>query len=198
MERKDLLEKGYNEEQVTEILNLLHSEKANSTKLQKDLDKANSTIADLSKVKEDFSKLQKTQLSEQEQLEAMKKEIAEQLKQSKLIRSRAEAKNVFAEIGGVDDKILESIATEDFEQTKVNAQALVDLIKARDEETIKKTKEGLLNANVLPNTKPNVNTEGGNNADNTMTKEQFNKLSRAEKSKIYLENKELWTKMTQQ
>lgn len=198
MERKDLLEKGYNEEQVTEILNLLHSEKANSTKLQKDLDKANSTIADLSKVKEDFSKLQKTQLSEQEQLEAMKKEIAEQLKQSKLIRSRAEAKNVFAEIGGVDDKILESIATEDFEQTKVNAQALVDLIKARDEETIKKTKEGLLNANVLPNTKPNVNTEGGNNVDNTMTKEQFNKLSRAEKSKIYLENKELWTKMTQQ
>lgn len=198
MERKDLLEKGYNEEQVTEILNLLHSEKANSTKLQKDLDKANSTIADLSKVKEDFSKLQKTQLSEQEQLEAMKKEIAEQLKQSKLIRSKAEAKTVFAEIGGVEDDILDSIVTEDFDKTKSNAQALVNLIKARDEETIKKTKEGLLNANVLPNTKPNTNTEGGSNVDNTMTKEQFNKLSRAEKSKIYLENKELWTKMTQQ
>lgn len=195
--REELIAKGFTEEQVTEILNLVHAEKAdvqaNATKLQSDLDKANSTIANLSKVKEDYTKLQQSQMSDQDKMAAMMKEAEEHLKQSKLIESKANAKTIFAEIGGIDDNVLDSIVSEDIEKTNANANALLNLIKAREENIALKTKESLLNTNVLPNTQSNVTS----NSEPQMTKEEFSKLSVSEKTKIFKENNELWTKMTQ-
>lgn len=197
MRREDLISKGYTEEQATELLNLFHAEnneiKANNTQLQKDLNIANTTIAELNKVQTAFKELQQSQMTEQEKLAAMKAETEKNLAESKKIVSKAQAKTIFAEIGGIDDAILDTLVSEDLQQTEANAKALVDLIKSRDAATAKKTKEELANINVLPNPS-NVQKGGDDNA--TMTKEDFNKLSREERTKIFKENKELWDKMT--
>lgn len=199
MKREDLISKGYTEEQVTELLNLFHTESKgvndNNSKLQKELEAANATITELNKVQKAYKDMQTSQMSEQEKLEATRKEIEEHLANAKLIESRANAKTIFAEIGGVSDDVLNSLVTSDISQTEANAKALVDLIKNRDEATVKKTKEEILNKKVLPSTVSNV-TKGSEGSSNQMTKEEFNRLSTVEKTKIFREDKELWDKMT--
>ena len=197
MRREELIAKGYTEEQATELLNLFHAEnneiKANNTKLQKDLNIANQTITELNKVQVAFNQMQQSQMTEQEQVAAMKAEAEKNLAMSKKIVSKAQAKTIFAEIGGIDDAILDTLVSEDLTQTEANAKALVDLIKSRDAETAKKTKEDLANLNVLPNPS---NVQKGGDDKSQMTKEQFNKLSREERTKIFKEDKALWDKMT--
>lgn len=197
MRREELIAKGYTEEQATELLNLFHAEnneiKANNTKLQNDLKVANTTIAELNKVQVAFNQMQQSQMTEQEQVAAMKAEAEKNLAMSKKIVSKAQAKTIFAEIGGIDDAILDTLVSEDLTQTEANAKALVDLIKSRDAETAKKTKEDLANLNVLPNPS---NVQKGGDDKSQMTKEQFNKLSREERTKIFKEDKALWDKMT--
>lgn len=197
MRREELIAKGYTEEQATELLNLFHAEnneiKANNTKLQNDLKVANTTIAELNKVQVAFNQMQQSQMTEQEQVAAMKAEAEKNLAMSKKIVSKAQAKTIFAEIGGIDDAILDTLVSEDLTQTEANAKALVDLIKSRDEATAKKTKEDLANLNVLPNPS---NVQKGGDDKSQMTKEQFAKLSREERTKIFKEDKALWDKMT--
>lgn len=197
MKREELIEKGYTEEQATELLNLFHAEnneiKASNAQLQKDLNVANQTITELNKAQVQLKQLQQAQMTDQEKLDAMKAETEKNLAESKRIVSKAQAKTIFAEIGGIDDAILDSLVSEDLTKTEANAKALVDLIKSRDEATAKKTKEDLANLNVLPNPS---NVQKGGDDKSQMTKEQFNKLSREEKTKIFKEDKALWDKMT--
>lgn len=197
MKREELIAKGYTEEQATELLNLFHAEnneiKANNSQLQKDLNIANQTITELNKAQVQLKQLQQAQMTDQEKLDAMKAETEKNLAESKRIVSKAQAKTIFAEIGGIDDAILDTLVSEDLTQTEANAKALVDLIKSRDEATAKKTKEDLANLNVLPNPS---NVQKGGDDKSQMTKEQFAKLSREERTKIFKEDKALWDKMT--
>lgn len=197
MRREELIAKGYTEEQATELLNLFHAEnneiKANNSQLQKDLNIANQTITELNKAQVQLKQLQQAQMTDQEKLDAMKAETEKNLAESKRIVSKAQAKTIFAEIGGIDDAILDTLVSEDLTQTEANAKALVDLIKSRDEATAKKTKEDLANLNVLPNPS---NVQKGGDDKSQMTKEQFAKLSREERTKIFKEDKALWDKMT--
>lgn len=197
MRREELIAKGYTEEQATELLNLFHAEnneiKASNAQLQKDLNVANQTITELNKAQVQLKQLQQAQMTDQEKLDAMRAETEKNLAESKRIVSKAQAKTIFAEIGGIDDAILDTLVSEDLTQTEANAKALVDLIKSRDEATAKKTREDLANLNVLPNPS---NVQKGGDDKSQMTKEQFNKLSREEKTKIFKEDKALWDKMT--
>ena len=197
MKREELIAKGYTEEQATELLNLFHAEnneiKASNAQLQKDLNVANQTITELNKAQVQLKQLQQAQMTDQEKLDAMKAETEKKLVQSRRSDRKAQAKTIFAEIGGIDDAILDTLVSEDLTQTEANAKALVDLIKSRDEATAKKTKEDLANLNVLPNPS---NVQKGGDDKSQMTKEQFNKLSREEKTKIFKEDKALWDKMT--
>lgn len=197
MKREELIAKGYTEEQATELLNLFHAEnnemKANNSQLQKDLNIANQTITELNKAQVQLKQLQEAQMTDQQKLDAMKAETEKNLAMSKKIVSKAQAKTIFAEIGGIDDAILDTLVSEDLTQTEANAKALVEMIKSRDEATAKKTKEDLTNLNVLPNPS---NVGGAGKGDSQMTKDEFNKLTREEKTKIFREDKALWDKMT--
>ena len=197
MRREELIAKGYTEEQATELLNLFHAEnneiKTNNAQLQKDLNIANQTITELNKAQVQLKQLQQAQMTDQEKLDAMRAETEKNLAESKRIVSKAQAKTIFAEIGGIDDAILDTLVSEDLTQTEANAKALVDLIKSRDEATAKKTKEDLANINVLPSPS---NVQKGGDDKSQMTKDEFNKLSREERTKIFQEDKALWDKMT--
>ena len=103
-------------------------------------------------MEEKQKKYKETQKKEQEKLEAMKKETEKNFAMSKRIKNEAQARTILAQLGGeIDERILNSIVSEDSDKTIANATALVNMIKAKEEETAKKTKENIQNLNVLPN-----------------------------------------------
>lgn len=187
MRREDLISKGYTEEQVTELLNLFHSENQETTKenerLKGELAGANEKIAGYSNMEKEYNQYKQSQMTEQEKFEAMKKETERNLAMSKRVYNEAQAKTILAEIGGVDESVLSSIVSEDSEKTVTNANALVNMFKTREQETIKKTKEQIQNTNILPNPS-NVPDDKGI----ITTFEEFDKLPYEEQDKFQREH----------
>lgn len=155
IKREDLLAKGFTEEQVTEILNIHHNESQQVNKenerLKAELVGANEKLAGYSNMEKEYNDYKQSLMTEQEKFEAMKKEAAQNLAMAKRVNNEAQAKAILAEIGGVDETVLNSIISEDSEKTIANANALVAMLKAREEQAIKKTKEDIQNLNILPN-----------------------------------------------
>ena len=189
MKREDLLAKGFTEEQVTEILNTFHNENQQVNKenerLKGEIASANEKLAGYSNMEEELKKFKEAQMTEQEKLEAIKKETEKNFAMSKRVYNEAQAKTILASIGGVDEEILKSIVTEDSDKTVANATALVNMIKAKEEETIKKTKENIQNLNVLPNPS---NVPSGEKEIKTF--EDFDALSYEEQVKFTKEHPE--------
>lgn len=154
MRREDLLAKGFTEEQVTEILNMHHNESQEVNKenerLKGEIASANERLAGYSNMEKEYTAYKQSQMTEQEKYEAMKKEAEKNLAMSKRVYNEAQAKTILAEIGGIDEAVLNSIVSEDSEKTIANANALVNIIKAKEEETAKKTREDIQKLNVLP------------------------------------------------
>lgn len=183
MKREDLLAKGFTEEQVTEILNMHHNESLQVNKenerLKGELASANEKMASYSNMEQEYNAYKQSLMTEQEKFEAMKQEAAKNLAMSKRVYNEAQAKTILAEIGGIDEAVLNSIVSEDSEKTIANANALVNLVKAREEETIKKTKEDIQNLNILPTPS---NVPSGEKMIKTF--EDFDKLSYDEQVKF--------------
>ena len=189
MNRQDLLAKGFTEEQVTEILNMHHNESQEVNKenerLKGEIASAKEKIAGYSNMEKEYNDYKQSLMTEQEKFEAMKKEAENNLKLSKRVYNEAQAKTILAEIGGIDEAVLSSIVSEDSEKTIANANALVNMFKTRQEETIKKTKEQIQNANILP---PPSNVPSGEKLIKTF--DDFDKLSYEEQDKFQREHPE--------
>lgn len=180
--REYWLEKGYTEEQVTEILNGFHESSKGLQKELADIKAQNVTYAnDNATMKTRLEEIDKANMSEQEKLEQMKKETLKNLSDSKKILNSAKAKEILTETGisGEElEKVVKSIVSEDEKLTIENATNIATIYKNIKEQTVKKTKEDLLNMNL----KPNYSNKDSNNG--IMTKEEFNKLSYNEQKKL--------------
>ena len=180
--REYWLEKGYTEEQVTEILNGFHESSKGLQKELADIKAQNVTYAnDNATMKTRLEEIDKANMSEQEKLEQMKKETLKNLSDSKKILNSAKAKEILTETGisGEElDKVVNSIVSEDEKLTIENANNIATIYKNIKEQTIKKTKEDLLNMNL----KPNYSNKDSNNG--IMTRDEFNKLSYNEQKKL--------------
>lgn len=191
MKREELLEKGFTEEQVTEILNMHHNESLQVNKenerLKGELASANEKVASYSNMEKEYNDYKQSLMTEQEKFEAMKKEAEKNLAMSKRVYNEAQAKTILAEIGEIDNEklnsLLSSIVSEDSEKTIANANAMVDLFKADREQTIKKTKEEIQNLNILP-TPSNIPT----GEKMVKTFDDFDKLSYDEQVKFVEEH----------
>jgi len=180
-EARKILGEGATEEQITNMLNTIHTNiKAKEDELSKVKGELNK-FSDYDTIKQKLSDIEKENMSAQEKMELDKKEIAENLKKSKLIVSTAKAKEILA--GIIDDEdIISTLVTEDLEKTIANATKLSSKISSLKEETKKKTQEDLTNLDVKP-TIPNANQN-----DSGMTWEKYTKLSEAEQVKYANEN----------
>ena len=182
MDRKTLLEKGFTEEQVTEILNGFHAEKQaledEKNRLSKELDAKTKEASELATYKAQIAEIEKSKMTEAEQIAAMKKEAAENLKQSKIIYNKAQAKSILAAVGIEDEDIINDLTTSDETKTIEAATRIANRFKNMQEETAKKTKEQLANIDITPagSNKPT--------ADNVMTWEKFSMLSAEEQDKF--------------
>ena len=186
MKREELLEKGYTEEQVSELLDMFHKNSSNLSKqnesLASELALANNKIAGLTQKEQELNDLKQSQLSEADKLALDKKEAKKNLAESKKILNEAKARVILAEIGGVSDSVLKSLVTEDEATTMQNANDLLNQFKTFRDETVNKTKEQLSSLDVKPNPS-NTNLQAS-----SMSWEQFEKLSEEEQVKFQEEH----------
>lgn len=200
MKREILLEKGYSEEQVTELLDMFHKNNAELVKkneiLANDLENANNKIAGLSEKEKELNSIKQAQLSDSEKMALKIKEIEEREKVSKQtemaarkVLNEAKAKVILSEIGGISDSILKSIVTDDENTTIQNANELLNQFKTFKEETINKTKEELSSVNIKP-TPSNTNLD-----TSAMTWDKFTTLSVEEQSRFQEEHPDEFAKL---
>lgn len=200
IKREELLEKGYSEEQVSELLDIFHKNNADLVKqnenLTTDLANANNKIAGLSEKEKELNSIKQAQMSDSEKMALKIKEIEEREKNSKEVEmearkvlNEAKAKVILSEIGGISDSILKSIVTDDENTTIQNANDLLNQFKTFKETTINKTKEELSSVNIKPApSNTNLDTDA-------MTWEKFNTLSSDEQSKFEQEHPEEFAKL---
>ena len=186
MKREELVAKGYTDEQVSELLDLFHANSSNITKenerLTAELDVAKNKIAGLTQIESEYNTFKQSQLTEQEKSALKQKEIDENLAKSRIILNSAKAREIFSEIGGIDENVLKSIVTDNEESTVANANALLSQIKNIKEQTVNKTKEELSKIDITPTPSNNLETE------TKMTWENFDKLSSEEQNKFAMEH----------
>lgn len=180
MKREELLEKGYTEEQASELLDMFHKNNANITKENADLhsllDSANDKIAGLTKVEAELNALKASQLSEEDKQKLAKAETEKNLRESRIILNTAKAREILAPLGGIDENVLKSIVTDSEDSTVANATNLLNQINSIKEATVNATKESLTTVDVKPTPSNNLDTNVG------MTWEKFEAMTDDEQS----------------
>jgi len=145
------------------------------------LKEQNNKYSDYDEIKKQLDDINKANMSEQEKLEAQKKEIEKNLKESRITVARAKAKEVLAGEGLTDDQI-EDLVSDDLDATISRANRWKETINAIKDATAKVTTENLTKIDLTP-TMTNVNQN-----DDAMTFEKFNKLTAEEQNKWALEH----------
>lgn len=182
-EARKILGEGATEEQITNLLNNWHiQESAKVKELEtqvNDLAKQNSKYSDYDEIKNKLEEINKANMSEQEKLEAMKKETETNLKKSRIIVNTAKAKEILTGLD-LDDELISLVVSDDADKTIDNANKLKAKFDSQKDIVAKQTKETLINVDLNP-TISNVNQN-----NDVMTLEKFSGLS-AEEQNQWLE-----------
>lgn len=193
MDRKTLLDKGYTEEQVTELLNMFHLDenKEELTKVQKELAEATKKMVDYDTMKAKLDAIDKEKMTREEKIAAAEKEATQKLAEANKYLNSTKAKGILIEAGvtGDIDKIISRITSEDEASTIESANEIANMVKAMREDTVRKTKEDLANINV----KPNPSNVPGDNG--VMTWDKFSALSESEQNKFAAEHPDEFAKL---
>ena len=171
------------EEQITNLLNNYHIQESNKVKELENqinsLSEQNSKYSDYDEIKSKLNEIEKANMSEQEKLDAQKKEIETNLKTSRIIVNTAKAKEILAGLD-LDDDIISLVVSDDADKTVASANKLKAKFDSTKELVAKETKESLTNLNLDP-TLPNVNQGEGEDVIDTF--EKFGKLTAVEQEK---------------
>lgn len=181
---RQILGENATEEQVTNFLNEWHNEKKAETKQYEtqlnELQNKINQYSDYDDIKAKLDEINKANMSEQEKLEEQRKEIANNLSNSRKIYNKAKAMEILAG-ENVDEKIIDSLVTDNLETTMATINALKTNLTTIKDSVANKTKESLSTLDLTP-TMSNVPQ------DNTMTMEKFFSLSAEEQEKFVTEH----------
>ena len=184
-EAKKILGEEATEEQITNLLDNYHvQDSAKVKELESQLNglkEENLKHSDYDAIKKQLDDINKANMSEQEKLEAQKKEIETNLKQSRIIVNTAKAKEILAGLDFDDDDIA-MLVSDDETKTINNANKLKSKFDSLKDLVAKQTKESLASADLKP-TISNVNQN-----ENVMTLEKFGNMSAEEQNKWLTEN----------
>jgi hypothetical protein len=173
MKRETLLEQGFTEEQVTTILNMFHANVDNEKKLQEQLGSLQTQLADYETTKAKLSEMEREKMTADEKLEADKKETEKNLAESRKILNHSKVASILAEAGITDEETINALVSDDETLSVANATRIANSFKTMRDETVKKTKEDLQNADIKPN---GSNVTQKSDTDLITNKEQFNAL----------------------
>lgn len=179
-EAKKILGESATEEQITNLLNNYHvNENAKVKELEEQLNllkQENEKHSDYDTLKNKVSEMEKANMSEQEKLEEMKKEIETNLKNSRITVNTAKAKEILAG-ENVSDKIIAKLVSDNEQDTIESATLYKQSLQELKDLVAKETKESLLKVDVTP-TISNVSQN-----DEVMNFEKFSTLSASEQEK---------------
>lgn len=185
MKREELLAKGYTEEQVTDILNTIHSVSKEKDKQISDLQSEILTKGEFetkyNAAQHQLDELNKANMTEQEKFEEMKKETEKNLRDSKIIVNKAKAKEILSGLD-IDESLIDTLVSEDEQKTLNNANLLKERFSSFKDTVEKQTKESITNLEVKPNL-TNIPQK-----DDAMTMEKFGALSAEEQNKFIEEH----------
>ena len=188
MKREDLLAKGYTEEQVTDILNTLHSVSKDKDKQIADLQSEVLTKSEFetkyNAAQHQLDEMNKANMTEQEKVEAMKKEAEKNLRNSKIIVNKAKAKEILSGLD-IEESLIDTLVSEDEQATINNANLLKNRFTTFKDTVEKQTRESITNLNVKPET-----TNVPQQDDGVMTLDKFYKMTNEEQIKFVNENPE--------
>ena len=186
MKREDLLAKGYTEEQVTDILNTLHSVSKDKDKqiadLQSEVLTKDEYVTKYNAAQHQLDEMNKANMTEQEKVEAMKKEAEANLRNSKIIVNKAKAKEILSGLD-IEESLIDTLVSEDEQATINNANLLKNRFTTFKDTVEKQTRESITNLNVKPET-----TNVPQQDDGVMTLDKFYKMTNEEQIKFVNEN----------
>lgn len=185
---KDILGETATEEQITNLLNAFHnSEKAKNDEIA-NLRAENSRYSDYDSIKMQLDEINKSKMTEQEKLEAERKDIELQKKEINKIYNTAKAKEILTGIA-IPDKVLERMVNGTLDETIELANLYKESMTITKENIVKETKESLINVDLKPSIS-NVNPN-----EEVMNFEKFSKLSAEEQEKFINEHPEEFEKL---
>lgn len=179
---KNILGENASEEQITNLLNAFHNSNNEQKKEIEELTARLDKFSDYDTIKSQLEEINKANMTEQEKLEEQKKEIANNLKQSKIIVNTAKAKNILAGLN-VSDNLIAKLVSEDETNTLNSAKELKEMLETQKATVEKQTRESLTNIDLTP-TMTNVNQA----ENDVMTFDKFSKLSAEEQEKFINEH----------
>lgn len=185
---KKILGENATEEQISNLLNAFH-EKESETKKQvedtnkrlEDLENKLNQQSDYDSIKKQLDDINKANMTEQEKMEAQKKEIAQKLHEASIIVNTAKAKEILAG-ENIDEDIIDRFVTDDMETTVSIANKFKNALNTLKSNVEKQTRESLSTQDLKPSM-TNVNQDDG-----IMTLEKFSDLSAEEQNKWLQEN----------
>lgn len=183
------------DEQITSYLDSFHNlneslQTANATinGLNEQVTDLNSKVTTLTQSEIELNAIKQSQLTAEEKLAQKEKEIEQRLANARIVDNRAKVKEIFSEIGGVDETVLNAIVTDDETTSLKNANAFLTQIKNIQVATETKTKQDLATLDVKPIAS---NTQN----DNVMTWEKFDQMSADEQNKFAEEHPDIMEKL---
>lgn len=181
---RQILGENATEEQVTNFLNEWHNSKKEEQKqYEAQLNELQSKInqySDYDDIKSKLDEINKANMTEQEKMEEQRKEIATNLSNSRKIYNKAKAMEILAG-ENVDEKIIDSLVTDNLETTLATINALKTNLTAIKDGVAKNTKESLTTLDLTP-TMTNVPQ------NDVMTMDKFMNLSAEEQDKFVNEH----------
>lgn len=183
MKREELLAKGFNEEQVTDFLNLFHEnerlKKEAEAKKTIEQDNANK----MAEMQRKLEEIDKANMTKEEQIAERERLANENFKKSKITLNTTIAKNILVGYD-IDEETILDLVKEDEQATIDSANRLKAKFDSFKDVVEKKTMETIQNLDVKPN---------GSNIpqnDGKMTFEKFRSLSQEEQTKFVNEHPE--------
>ena len=186
-EARKILGEGATEEQINNLLTNYHVDESSKIKELEakinTLKNDNSKYSDYDEIKKQLDDINKANMTEQEKLEEMKKEIEKNLKDSRITKNEAIARKILAETN-ISENLLARLIDEDEQTTINNANEYLNSYNSIKDEVAKKTKEDLTTLDIKPGIS---NVSQG---ENDMTFDKFRTLSVDEQNKFAEEHPE--------
>lgn len=187
-EVKQILGEGATEEQISAVLNMYHTQKAELDKANSEKDKYKSSYEEAIKTsdsyKSELDKINEANLTKEEQLAKREKDIALKEEATNLIHNKAMVKEKLASLnldGETLNSLVDTITTSDQAKSLASADVYVNTFNSMKASTIQSTKEELINVNAKP--VPSNNPNG-----DVMTWDKFRTLSQEEQTKFQKEH----------
>lgn len=186
---KNILGEEASEEQITNLLNAFHNSSKEAKNKIDELNAKLNQFSDYDDIKKQLDDINKANMTEQEKLEAQKKEIENNLKTSRIIVNTAKAKEILAgEV--IDEQLIASLVSDNLDDTIAKANMFKTTLNNLKDSVEKQTRESLATANLKPSI-TNVNQ----GEDEVMTFDKFAQLSAEAQEKFIAEHPDEFDKL---